>query len=39
LTEVYRASWPFVWLIVLGMVILVIFPDLVTFLPNLTRPQ
>jgi hypothetical protein len=25
LTEVYRASWPFVWLIVLGMVILVIF--------------
>jgi TRAP-type C4-dicarboxylate transport system permease large subunit len=38
-TEIYRASWPFVWLIVLGMVILVIFPDLVTFLPNLTRPQ
>ena len=38
-TEIYRASWPFVWLIVLGLVILVIFPDLVTFLPNLTRPQ
>jgi tripartite ATP-independent transporter DctM subunit len=38
-TEIYRASWPFVWLIVLGMVILVIFPDLVTFLPNLTRPK
>jgi TRAP-type C4-dicarboxylate transport system permease large subunit len=38
-TEIYRASWPFVWLIVLGMVILVIFPDLVTFLPNLTRPE
>jgi tripartite ATP-independent transporter DctM subunit len=38
-TEIYRASWPFVWLIVLGMVILMIFPDLVTFLPNLTRPQ
>ena len=37
-TEIYRASWPFVWLIVLGMVILWIFPDLVTFLPNLTKP-
>jgi hypothetical protein len=24
---------------VLGMVILVIFPDLVTFLPNLTRSE
>jgi tripartite ATP-independent transporter DctM subunit len=38
-TEIYRASWPFVWLIALGMVILVIFPDLVTFLPNLARPD
>ena len=38
-TEIYRASWPFVWLIVLGMIILIIFPGLVTFLPNLTRPQ
>jgi tripartite ATP-independent transporter DctM subunit len=37
-TEIFRASWPFVWLIVLGMVILAIFPALVTFLPNLTRP-
>ena len=37
-TEIYRASWPFVWLIVLGMAILVLFPDLVTVLPNLTRP-
>jgi len=38
-TEIFRASWPFVWLIVLGMIILAIFPDLVTVLPNLTRPQ
>jgi tripartite ATP-independent transporter DctM subunit len=37
-TEIYRASWPFVWLIVLGMAILVMFPSLVTFLPNLARP-
>jgi tripartite ATP-independent transporter DctM subunit len=38
-TEIFRAAWPFVWLIVLGMMILAIFPDLVTFLPNLTRPK
>jgi tripartite ATP-independent transporter DctM subunit len=38
-TEIYRASWPFVWLIVLGMVILIMFPGLVTFLPNLARPS
>ena len=38
-SEIFRASWPFVWLIVLGMVILAIFPDLVTVLPNLTRPR
>jgi tripartite ATP-independent transporter DctM subunit len=37
-TEIFSASWPFVWLIVLGMVILATFPGLVTFLPNLTRP-
>ena len=38
-TEIYRASWPFVWLIVLGMVILVMFPSLITVLPNLTKPS
>jgi len=37
-TEIYRASWPFVWLIVLGLLILMMVPDLVTFLPNLTKP-
>jgi tripartite ATP-independent transporter DctM subunit len=36
--EIYRASWPFVWLIVLGLFILIAFPPLVTFLPNLMRP-
>jgi TRAP-type C4-dicarboxylate transport system permease large subunit len=35
----FRASWPFVWLTVLGLVILAILPDLVTVLPNLTPPQ
>ena len=38
-TEIYRASWPFVRLIVFGMIILVIFPGLITFLPNLARPS
>ena len=38
-TEIYRASWPFVWLIVLGLIILIMFPALVTFLPNLMRPS
>jgi TRAP-type C4-dicarboxylate transport system permease large subunit len=32
---IYSASWPFVWLIVLGMIILAAFPPLITFLPNL----
>jgi len=38
-TVIFRSSWPFVWLIVLGIVILVIFPDLITVLPNLTKPR
>lgn len=38
-TLIFRASWPFVWLIVLGMAILVVFPGLITYLPNLTKPQ
>jgi len=37
-TEIYRASWPFVWLIVLGILLLALFPNLVTFLPNIARP-
>jgi TRAP-type C4-dicarboxylate transport system permease large subunit len=38
-TAIFRASWPFVWIIVAGMVILAVFPDLITFLPNLRRPR
>ena len=33
--EIYKASWPFVWILVFGMFILWLFPPLVTFLPNL----
>jgi tripartite ATP-independent transporter DctM subunit len=32
---IYRASWPFVWIIVLGMAVFAVFPDLITFLPRL----
>jgi tripartite ATP-independent transporter DctM subunit len=35
ISDIYSASWPFVWLIVLGLVVLAIFPGLVTFLPNM----
>lgn len=35
--ELFKAAWPFVWLIVLGMVIMSIFPGLITFLPNIMR--
>lgn len=38
-TEIFAASWPFVWLIVLGMVILAIFPSLITVLPALMAPR
>jgi tripartite ATP-independent transporter DctM subunit len=37
--EIYRAAWPFVWIIVGALVLLGLFPGLVTFLPNLTNPQ
>jgi TRAP-type mannitol/chloroaromatic compound transport system permease large subunit len=36
---IYRASWPFVWIIVAGLVLFAVFPDLITFLPNLTSSR
>ncbi len=33
LGKIYSASWPFVWLFVLLMLIIVIFPPIATFLP------
>lgn len=35
ITTIYRATWPFVGLFILGMIIMAIFPSLVTFLPSL----
>ena len=35
---IFNASWPFVWLICLGTVIMWLFPGAVTFLPELMGP-
>ena len=34
LTDVFKATWPFVGLFVLGIILLALFPALATFLPN-----
>ena len=39
LQVIYRASWPFVWIIVVGMVLFAFFPGLITFLPSLTSSR
>jgi tripartite ATP-independent transporter DctM subunit len=33
--DVYAGAWPMVWLFLVGMAIMYIFPSIVTFLPNL----
>jgi TRAP-type C4-dicarboxylate transport system permease large subunit len=35
LGDIYRAAWPFVGLYALGVVFLILFPDIVTVLPNM----
>ena len=32
---IFSAAWPFVWIITVGMFIMVFFPPIITFLPNL----
>ena len=34
LTDIYKASWPFVWIIVFGMFLMWLFPPIITFLPS-----
>jgi tripartite ATP-independent transporter DctM subunit len=34
LLEVYRAAWPMVWIAVLGMAVMTVFPQIVTWLPG-----
>lgn len=38
MSELYRAAWPFVWIICLGILIVALFPPIVTFLPDLMGP-
>jgi TRAP-type C4-dicarboxylate transport system permease large subunit len=35
LSTIFSASWPFVLLFLLGMLIIAVFPSIVTFLPGL----
>ena len=35
MSDIFKASWPFVWIIMLGMVVTAVLPPLVTWLPNL----
>lgn len=39
LQTIYRASWPFVWIIVAGMFLCALFPELIMFLPRLAGPN
>jgi tripartite ATP-independent transporter DctM subunit len=34
MTDIYRAAWPYVWIILFGMLIMAMFPSIITFLPE-----
>jgi tripartite ATP-independent transporter DctM subunit len=35
MSDFFKASWPFVWIIMLGMLVMALVPPIVTWLPNL----
>ena len=35
MSDIYKAAWPYVWIILFGMLIMALFPPIVTFLPDL----
>lgn len=35
ISDVYRATWPFVWLFLLSIALIIAFPSIATWLPNL----
>ena len=35
--DIFKASWPFTWIILAGLVVMAIFPSIITFLPQLVR--
>ena len=37
MTAIFRSAWPFVGIFIIGMLIMAVFPPLVTFLPALAR--
>ena len=39
MSDIYRAAWPFVWILVFGMFLLWLFPALVTWLPSLAAAK
>lgn len=38
MTELYKAAWPFVWIICLGIFLVAIYPPIVTYLPSIMGP-
>lgn len=36
MSDIFKAAWPFVWIIMAGLLVMALYPPLVTFLPNLT---
>lgn len=38
MSELYKAAWPFVWIICLGTLIVALVPGIATWLPNLMGP-
>lgn len=34
MSDIFKAAWPFVWIIMLALLIMAVYPPLVTFLPN-----
>lgn len=39
MSELYKAAWPFVWLICFSIVVIAIFPGIATWLPGLMGPR
>lgn len=37
MTTIYRAAWPFVWIMLLGLVVMALFPPIITWLPNAVK--
>ena len=38
MSELYKAAWPFVWIICLSIAVIAIFPGIATWLPNMMGP-